>query len=212
MRRSFAPTLGEHFSSRLQRFGRCAQRDTFACEITNSPGAEFMILICYDGSADAQAAIDSAGQLMRGSDATVLTIWETMLESMSRNGAFGFGLGMIGYTEDTGDSAVQAAALDTATEGAKHAIAAGLVAEPRIAVRDDQIAAVILATASEVEADVIVLGTRGRGGVKSLMLGSVSNAVLHHADRPVLIIPSRAIADARHEWAEHVHLMAGPAT
>ena len=30
-----------------------------------------MVLICYDGSADAQAAIDGAGQLMPGSDATV---------------------------------------------------------------------------------------------------------------------------------------------
>jgi hypothetical protein len=34
-----------------------------------------MILLCYDGSADAQAAIDRAGLLMPGSDATVLVIW-----------------------------------------------------------------------------------------------------------------------------------------
>jgi hypothetical protein len=31
-----------------------------------------MILICYDGSADAQAAIDQAGLLMAGNEATVL--------------------------------------------------------------------------------------------------------------------------------------------
>jgi nucleotide-binding universal stress UspA family protein len=166
-----------------------------------------MILICYDGSADAQAAVDGAGQLMHGSDATVLTVWETMLESLTRNGALG--MGMIGYSEDSGDSAVRAAALDTATEGAQRAIAAGLPAKPMIAIRDDELAAVILAAAREVEADVIVLGTRGRGRVKSMTLGSVSNDVLHHADRPVLIIPSPAIADARHEWADRVNLMAG---
>ena len=34
-------------------------------------GNGMMVLICYDGSADAQAAIDRAGQLMPGSDATV---------------------------------------------------------------------------------------------------------------------------------------------
>jgi nucleotide-binding universal stress UspA family protein len=166
-----------------------------------------MVLICYDGSADAQAAIDDTGRLMHGGDATVLTVWETMLESLTRNGTLG--MGMIGYSEDTDDSAVQAAALDTATEGAKQAIAAGLRAVPRIAMRDDEIAAVILAVASDVDADVIVLGTRGRGRVRSLMLGSISNAVLHHADRPVLIIPSPALAAERHHWAEHARLAAG---
>jgi hypothetical protein len=49
---------------------------------------------------------------------------------------------------------------------------------------------VILAAAADLEAEVIVLGTRGRGGPQSLLLGSVSNAIVHHADRPVLVIPS----------------------
>jgi nucleotide-binding universal stress UspA family protein len=180
--------------------------------VTNSPGAEFMILICYDGSADAQAAIDGAGQLMHGSDATVLTVWETLLESLTRNGSVGMGMGMVGYVEDSDDSAVQAAALDTATEGAQRAIAAGLLAKPMLAIRDDELAAVILAAAQELEATVIVLGTRGRGRVKALTLGSVSDAVLHHADRPVLIIPSAAVAEGRHEWAEHAQVMPGVST
>jgi nucleotide-binding universal stress UspA family protein len=137
----------------------------------------------------------------------VLTVWETMLESLTHNGSLG--MGMVGYVEDSDDSKFQAAAFDSATEGAQRASAAGLVAEPTIAIRDDEIAAVILATAADVEADVIVLGTRGRGGGKSLMLGSVSNAVLHHADRPVLIIPSPPLADERRRWAERVQLMAG---
>jgi nucleotide-binding universal stress UspA family protein len=163
-----------------------------------------MILICYDGSADAQAAIDTAGRLMHGSDAAVLTIWETMLETLTRNGSLG--MGMVGYVEDTDDDKVQAAALETATEGAQRAIAAGLVAEPRIAIRDDEIAAVILANASAIEADVIVLGTRGRGAARSLMLGSVSSSVVHHADRPVLIIPSPSLAEERHRWVAHAPL------
>jgi len=53
-----------------------------------------MILLCYDGSADAQAAIDQAGLLMAGSEATVLVIWETILETMTRHGSLG--IGMIG--------------------------------------------------------------------------------------------------------------------
>ena len=53
-----------------------------------------MILLCYDGSADAKAAIDRAGPLMSGSKATVLVIWETILETMTRHGALGMGFGM----------------------------------------------------------------------------------------------------------------------
>jgi nucleotide-binding universal stress UspA family protein len=168
-----------------------------------------MILVCYDGSADAQAAIDRAGLLMPGSDTTVLVIWETILETMTRNGALGSGLGFIGgYSGDGADAAIEQAALDTATEGAQRAVTAGLIPHPRTTHRGDDIAAAVLTVAADVEADVIVLGTRGLSGVKSLMLGSVSQRVVHHADRPVLVVPSPALAEQRHHWAQHAELPA----
>jgi len=139
---------------------------------------------------------------MPGSDATVLVIWETILETLTRTGSVGMGFGMVGtYGDDGTDAALEKAALDTASDGAQRARTAGLVAQPRIVNGRDEIAADILAVAGEVDADVIVLGTRGRGGVKSLMLGSVSTAVLHHADRPVLVIPSSALAQERHRYS-----------
>lgn len=169
-----------------------------------------MILVCYDGSAGAQAAIDRAGELLPGNEATVLVLWETILETMSRNGVLGAGLGMIGgYGDAEADAAIKQAAVDTADEGAQRGTDAGLLATPRIERRHGDAATEILRVAADVDSDLVVLGTRGRSGIKSLMLGSVSQAVLHHADRPVLVIPSEELAEARCHWIEHAHVSDG---
>ena len=46
----------------------------------------------------------------------------------------------------------------------------------------------IVAYADEVDADLIVVGSRGLGRVSGVLLGSVSRAVLRDAKRPVLIV------------------------
>lgn len=54
----------------------------------------------------------------------------------------------------------------------------------------------ILAAAGEHDADVIVIGTHGRGGVERFVLGSVAEKVLRLADRPVLVVPSAGTDEA----------------
>ncbi|HEV7493656.1 universal stress protein [Baekduia sp.] len=166
-----------------------------------------MILVCYDGSTDAQSAIDSAARLMPGAETTVLSVWEAYLDTIARSGAMGAGgFGMVGSLEDgeAVDAACRESTLEIARDGAERATAAGLVARPHIASRQAGVAFTILSVAADIEADVVVLGTRGRGGVKSYLLGSVSHEVTQHADRAVLVVPSAGLAEHRRGWVRHV--------
>ena len=49
----------------------------------------------------------------------------------------------------------------------------------------------IVATANDFDTDLVVLGARGLGGMARVLLGSVSEKVLHHARCPVLIVKER---------------------
>jgi nucleotide-binding universal stress UspA family protein len=154
-----------------------------------------VILLCYDGSADAQAAIDRAGELLGGQPATVLSIWEPFID-VTRSGA-GLGLGAGTLNLDEIDAASEQAARERADEGVERARRAGLNPQPRTRARGETIANTILSEAEDLDALAVVLGTRGLTGVKSLLLGSVSHAVIQHADRAVIVVPSPEVAAER---------------
>jgi len=141
------------------------------------------VLIAYDGSDHAKGAIADAGQqLAPGRPATVLTVWQP-LEGMSFVGLRGYAANIDQAIVDEAREAAEEVALD----GAERAREAGFDAVP-LAVSGDPIWKVIVEAADEQDADVIVLGSRGRSGISYVLLGSVAAAVAQHSSRSVLIV------------------------
>jgi nucleotide-binding universal stress UspA family protein len=54
--------------------------------------------------------------------------------------------------------------------------------------REGGVAAEIVTLAEEIGAGLIVMGSRGRGGIRRALMGSVSDSVVRHAHCPVLVV------------------------
>ncbi len=157
-----------------------------------------MILICFDGSDDSRTAIGHAAELMNGQPATVLTVWKPFIEVLTQN-SFGVVPLAPGMDIEEIDAATRAQADSLAEEGAELARQAGLDPQARTRSQQSTVANAILDEAEAVSASAIVIGSRGLTGVKSLLLGSVSHAVIQHADRTVIVVPSPKIATERQD-------------
>jgi nucleotide-binding universal stress UspA family protein len=79
----------------------------------------------------------------------------------------------------------------TTSEGVRLAAEAGFDAHAVSACNAGSLWRSLLDVADEHDAEALVLGTRGLTGL-SRALGSVSNGVVHHSRRPVLVVPDSA--------------------
>jgi nucleotide-binding universal stress UspA family protein len=145
------------------------------------------ILLATDGSPTAAAAAEEAIELAQMVDAplVVATVWQVSYEPI------GVGFGPI--IPDL-DAVGSKKALEVVEEAAAEARAAGI--ETETVVRRGVPAQEICAIADAEDARLIVLGSHGWGAMRRALFGSVSTSVLHHARRPVLVVPRRASADA----------------
>lgn len=156
------------------------------------------LLIAYDGSADAKTALEYAAKTFSGREAVVVTVWEPLMAQLSVAEAFA---GAVASEDD--EKVVEQSAEQVAEDGAKLAGEAGLKATARWESEGAQsVWQTIERLADEVDADLIVTGSRGLTGLHSLLVGSVSAKVLRHAQRPVLVVPSAHLAKARSESPE----------
>jgi nucleotide-binding universal stress UspA family protein len=149
------------------------------------------ILLCYDGSEHAAAAIATAATVLAARDAVVVTVWESLStwEPYDPAGLIGSSVATLS-SEDLGLDEIPARlGREQLDQGVELARAAGFNVIGRLA--DGKPWHAICELAGELDASVIVLGARGLSRVKSALLGSVSAAVSVHAKRPVLVIPGQ---------------------
>lgn len=143
------------------------------------------ILICYDGSDDAERAIDAAATLFGARRAVVLDVAPAMTLAESTVATTWVVPG------DAFEDLNKAGALEKARIGAEHARRAGFDAEARATIGSSTWQGIV-DVADEIDAAVVVIGSRGLSGLRELARGSVSHDVATHAGRPVLIVPPAA--------------------
>ena len=147
--------------------------------------AESTLLLCYDRSENAKHAIEAAGSLFSTRNAIVLSVWQPIADTGSIPW-FGEIANMADFAELDRSAAEEGARV--ADDGTRIARDAGFDAEPLAVKAAGPVWKTILEVARSHDAGAIVMGSRGLTGVRSMLLGSVSGAVVHHADRPTLVV------------------------
>ncbi len=152
------------------------------------------LLLCYDGSENARYAIERAGVLLGRRRAVVVTVWRAAAD-LGITDWMEVPASVVNFVEL--DRAAAEGGARLAEEGVRIASEAGLEADAFAVKAAGPVWKTILETAEHLDAAAIVMGSRGLAGFRSMLLGSVSNAVVHHTQRPALVIHVPA-TDAAH--------------
>lgn len=150
------------------------------------------LLIAYDGSDLANAAVRSAAELFPGSAALVVTVWEPGMGAMALMPGLD-AAGAVPVPPDPEfvsevDKAEEHHAAVVAGEGARLARSLGLDAEPHAIPDEVQVADAIADLAAERDAAAVVVGSHGISGLRSHLLGSTSRQLLARCRRPVVVV------------------------
>jgi len=143
------------------------------------------ILIATDGSDLADRAIDHGLQLAKvaGSEVTIVTVTEPA--TLVGGGYASVAGGVIDPLPELIE-AQDKAARELLERAAKRAANQGVTAKT-VLVDNSFAAEGIVATADQIGAELIIMGSHGRRGLNRLLLGSQTNNVLAHTKIPVLV-------------------------
>ena len=147
------------------------------------------ILVAVDGSPTGERAVNEAAKIAKATGAAVTALY--VVQHPARLVDVGSN-----FAEEQLHAESESGIATAALEQAKAVFAReGVVGSTRAAdAIGEEIASAIYRIAAESDADLVVMGTQGRTGVKRLFLGSVAESYLRVADRPVMLVRLEELA------------------
>ncbi|SPA56550.1 universal stress protein [Cupriavidus taiwanensis] len=143
------------------------------------------ILLAVDGSRSSDLAMSQAIIIARGTGAEVKALFVADDTDVFFEASYFNPKELVDSILAHGRKALDAASVRLSEAGVRHVMQ--LDEKP---VAPGRISATIVAEADAWNADLIVLGTHGRRGVRRLLMGSVSEGVLAKTSKPVLLVRS----------------------
>jgi nucleotide-binding universal stress UspA family protein len=141
------------------------------------------ILLATDGSEDAQLAAQTAVEMSKKLDSELDVVYVEPMPERHSGRMMRF---PVNLPAEVVQSVEQEAKVKLEEQVHKIKQAGGNVAQtyPRAGLPDAE----IVALAEDLGAGLIVMGSRGLGGIKRALMGSVSEAVVRHAHCPVMVV------------------------
>jgi nucleotide-binding universal stress UspA family protein len=139
------------------------------------------ILLATDGSEQAELAVLRAVELADATDSELHVVHVGVVPMFLKSYP-----GTLGYERTLYEQIEEMSRERLRKQTWRVKVAGGTVAGAHL--RMGQVDLEILALAEELQADLIVMGCRGLGGVRRALMGSVSDSVVRHAHCPVLVV------------------------
>jgi nucleotide-binding universal stress UspA family protein len=143
------------------------------------------VLLCTDGSDLALTALRRGWGVIGSHDRVVVAIVVTLTHAVDVHGT-GMAGGVMTPDEAADEDAVRRRDGQQVVDATRQALGLG---DAEAAVVDGDPGGALCDLAAALPADVMVIGTRGRGGLRRAMLGSVSDHVVRNAPCPVVVCP-----------------------
>lgn len=136
------------------------------------------ILVAVDESAFAARAADVGFELARslGAEVAIIHVVDPAVDAYAPEGGIPLSQ-LVTLAQQDGRRLLGAFAQRAALQPAPHEF-----------IHVGKVATEIVKAANDWPADLIVIGSHGRGGIDRLLLGSVAEAVMRHAACPVLVV------------------------